>query len=78
MQHTAILKNWIEAPLSSGLVFIGEIYGDVKKKFKDGDQIRTSLVVDKHEEKDENGFVRHYVQTLNSVYLLEGEEMKNV
>lgn len=60
---TAELKSWTRG---SGLyknVFWGYVYGDVKKRFRDGAVIHTSSVVNVDEYDD--CFI---VTTLNSVY----------
>lgn len=63
----AHLHNWKSIPLSSGLVYIGEIYNDEQKRWADGTQIRTSYVL-KYDDKEKT------IETMNTIYLLIGEE----
>ncbi len=58
---TARIENWA---LANGMVF-GEIYEDSRKRWPDGQEIRTSMV-------DEGETVKegHIVKTRNSSYLL--------
>lgn len=64
MKATALLYNWHRF----GQKIIGEIYGDTKGRFKDGELIRTSTV---------ERFDGDLVFTRNSVYKL-GKELRYV
>ena len=63
---TATLRNAVRSPCRSdgAYVIYGDVYGDIRGWFMDGQEIRTSIVV--HEEGD-------LVRTLNSLYRIEGE-----
>ena len=62
MKYDGELKNWYWA----GNVIVGNIYNDSKGRFYEGQQVRTSRVL----EIDES---TGWVKTLNSVYKL-GEQ----
>ena len=63
---TATLRNAVRSPRRSdgAYVIYGDVYGDIRGRFVDGQNIRTSIVM--HEE---DGMVR----TLNSLYRIEGD-----
>ena len=58
-----ILEEWI---LSEGMIF-GRVYNDTKKRFKDGEYIHTSTVLESSTPDLEEGSI---IETRNSVYLL--------
>lgn len=65
---TNLLKDWDVAVVNGkDVVVYGFIYNDVKKRFKDGTDIRTSKVL-------RADFVNGVVETRNSVYHLEMDE----
>jgi hypothetical protein len=57
------LENWTIIRVHNGIVLHGEIHDDEKGRFKDGKNIRTSLVVGLNEEEN-------YAQTKNTKYIL--------
>ena len=59
-----LLKNWELKRVGDAVVAWGEIYNDVKGRFKDGTYIHTSRIVVADLE-------RGLIQTKNSVYKLE-------
>jgi hypothetical protein len=44
MKYDATLRNWSEVTIAGITVVYGNIYGDSKKRFRDGDRVRTSRV----------------------------------
>lgn len=62
--QTNLLKNWVVKEIHKGCVVEGEIFDDIKKRWKDGTRIHTSRVL-------KIDFVNGVVETLNSVYHLE-------
>jgi hypothetical protein len=46
------LENWTIVGVYNGIVLHGEIHDDEKGRFKDGDNILTSLVVELNEEEN--------------------------
>ena len=68
MDITAKLRNASKIPNGyGGFVLVGQIYGDAKKRFSDGEWITTSKVL--HE--DENNVI---FTTRNSIYQVESWE----
>lgn len=63
---TNLLKDWTITKCYNEVVFIGKIYNDIKKRFSDGTEIRTSQVL-------KADFVNGIIETRNSVYHLEVE-----
>lgn len=59
-----LLKNWRFQRVGNAVVAWGEIYNDIKGRFKDGTSIHTSRIV-------VADFERGLIQTKNSVYKLE-------
>ena len=62
--ENCLLKNWQLQRMGDAVVAWGEIYNDVKGRFKDGTFIQTSRIV-------VADFERGLIQTKNSVYKLE-------
>lgn len=65
---TAEIRSWKKHPVPGHpdvAVYTGTIYGDAKKRWRDGTRFHTSAVVNERESKD---YI--YVQTLNSLYIL--------
>ena len=60
-----VLNNWEKAVFGGATCIIGDISNDIKGRFKDGDNIRTSAVTDSTNFKQ--GIV---IRTRNSKYLL--------
>jgi len=58
------LRNARVVPCGNGSLAIGRIYDDRKERFRDGEQVRTSRIL---EGPDANGIIR----TRNSVYRIE-------
>lgn len=67
---TAELRNWRVVPLSSGVIYIGEIWKDEQKRFENGTQIQTSPIL--NTKQNDNGVTK--VETANTKYTLVGEE----
>lgn len=63
---TNLLKDWSIVMLFGKVQIVGTIYNDIKGRFKDGTEIRTSEVL-------KADFVNGVVETRNSVYHLEVE-----
>ena len=64
---TATLRNAVRSPRrgsDGAYVIYGDVYGDIRGRFVDGQNIRTSLVT-----QEWDGHVR----TLNSLYRIEGD-----
>ena len=66
MKVTAKLNNWTRHQVKDGVVYVGNVEGDLKGRFSDGTMITTSRV--KGVEKTIEGLV--IAHTLNSSYLL--------
>ena len=62
---TAILRNWKRIEHPQGHYYWGNVYDDIKERFKDGARIHTSHVV---REEDKGTYLE--VHTLNSIYIL--------
>lgn len=69
MKATGELRKWWYHPVFD--VYIGRVYGDIKRRFKDGSTIHTSKVV-REEYFDDHTLVF----TLNSVYICYHAEEK--
>lgn len=63
---TNYLKDWSVVMMFGRVHIVGTIYNDIKGRFKDGTEIRTSKVL-------KADFVNGVVETMNSVYHLEVE-----
>lgn len=63
---TNLLKEWMIIMHFGNVHIVGTIYNDIKGRFKDGTEIRTSKVL-------KADFVNGVVETMNSVYHLEVE-----
>lgn len=63
---TARLENWSYAP--GDQVIWGAVYGDINERWRDGEVIRTSLIVNLDLESG-------HVRTLNSLYILGKREV---
>lgn len=61
---TNLLKDWSIVMLFGKVQIVGTIFNDIKGRFKDGTEIRTSEVL-------KADFVNGVVETRNSVYHLE-------
>lgn len=69
MEYIAELKEAAFVMVREGVyVVIANIYKDTRKRFEDGEQIRTSVVMSVHEGRDST----LYIKTLNSCYKLAG------
>ena len=65
---TNLLKKWrIVTIYGNKVVAIGNIYNDIKKRFADGTEIRTSTIL-------QADFINGVIETKNSIYHLEVEE----
>lgn len=60
-----VLNNWEKVQINGAICVVGDIFNDIKGRFKDGDNIRTSAVTGSTNFKQ--GLV---IQTRNSKYLL--------
>lgn len=58
---TGRLENWTIQKYPQGEIYWGNIYGDIKGRFADGDYIHTSLITKRDEQ---------IIHTLNSTYEL--------
>lgn len=74
LNHTAELRNWSRDEYSDSYIYLGDIYGDKKGRWRDGTHIHTSKVV--KQEEDEFGNI--LVTTLNSTYFLPREFKRKV
>ena len=63
---TNLLKNWYVEMYYGRVTIVGKVYNDIKGRFDDGTEIRTSQVL-------KADFVNGVVETKNSVYHLEVE-----
>lgn len=61
---TNLLKDWLIIMCFGKVHIVGTIYNDIKGRFEDGTEIRTSQVL-------KADFVNGVVETRNSVYHLE-------
>lgn len=64
--ETNLLKDWSIMRLFGDVFIVGKVYNDIKGRFEDGDEIRTSRVL-------KADFVNGVIETRNSVYHLEVE-----
>ena len=62
-----VLKNVTYSDHTGGRVAHGDIFGDTKGRFRDGENVRTSFIL---EGPDEDGVIR----TRNSVYRVEAAQ----
>jgi hypothetical protein len=60
--YDAVLRDWYKIELGDKSIVFGRIYEDKKGRFNDGDQIRTSMVMN---------HVGDIVRTCNTTYKLE-------
>ena len=60
---TNLLKEWSIVMLGGKVYIVGKVYNDIKGRFNDGDEIRTSQIL-------KADFVNGVVETRNSVYHL--------
>lgn len=61
---TGRLENWVVTPLGTkGSIVWGDLYEDVNKRWCEGENIRTSLIIEINEAEG-------WVQTRNSLYKL--------
>lgn len=60
---TNLLKEWSIVMLGGKVYIVGKVYNDIKGRFNDGDEIRTSQVL-------KADFVNGVIETRNSVYHL--------
>lgn len=63
---TNLLKDWRIEMYYGRVTIVGKVYNDIKKRFADGTEIRTSSVL-------KADFVNGIIETRNSVYHLEVE-----
>lgn len=63
---TNLLKDWSILMLYGKVFIVGKVYNDIKGRFDDGEEIRTSQVL-------KADFVNGVIETRNSVYHLEVE-----
>lgn len=64
LEYIATLTDWKVVPNGSGYIVLGNVNGDIQKRFRDGELIYTSQV-------EFLNLKDGWVKTLNSLYKLE-------